>query len=227
MPTLTSPTQERLIREVRTILKQPRAENSRWSDMELGQYLNDAISQYFLIINEVAEGQFDKKTTLNLVSGTETVALPSDFFSLKALYKHQNNQDVILNYDNQILDSRSTANDSTGSDSYQPSYYFRAQNLVLNPIPGFSETGGLVIEYTAFPDTILFGTDSLTAGIAPVFKELVVMYSVFKAKMADDLHSGTQTAAPAQAHLGVLYENFRTQVSERSKYPLFVKAFNP
>lgn len=227
MATLSSPTQERLIREVRTILKQPRAENSRWGDMELGQYLNDAISQYFLVINDVAEGQFDKKTTLSIVSGTETVALPSDFFSCKALYKVQPTQDVLLRYDNQILDSRRNITDSSSSTSYEPTYYFRATNLVLNPIPGFSETGGLSIEYTAFPDTILFGTDSMTAGIAPVFKELVVMYAVFKAKMADDLHSGTQSAGPAQKHLGDLYTNFKSQVADRSKYPIFVKPFNP
>jgi hypothetical protein len=60
MGTLSSPTQERLVREVRLFLKQPKQENSRWSDSEISSYLNDAIQKYFLVINQVAEGQFDK-----------------------------------------------------------------------------------------------------------------------------------------------------------------------
>jgi hypothetical protein len=226
MATLSSPTVEKLLTETRIMLNQPRRENSRYTDPELTGYFNDAIAQYFLVLNEQSEGQFDKTTTLNLVSGTGTITLPTDFFSLKTLYKRQGDTDVILAYNNEILDDRVNIGQGSSS-SYTPSYYFRGNSLVLNPIPGFSETSGLILEYTAFPETILLGGDSITAFISPLFKEMVVMYAVFKAKMKDDLTSGTQTAAPAQKHLGDLYTNFKHQVSDRSKYPTFIKPFNP
>lgn len=217
-----------MIREVRLFLKQHKQENSRWSDSEILSYLNDGIQKYFLVINQVAEGQFDKTTTLDVTNGTETVALPSDFFTLKALYANQNGLNKILVYDNNMTLSYATANLQSSPSLYEPTYYFRGNSLVLRPVPAFTSSNGfLVLEYTAFPDTMLSGSDSMTAGISPLFKELVVMYAVYKCKMTDDSVNGAQTRAAVQAHLADLYNNFKEQVVDRSKYPLKIQAFNP
>lgn len=226
MATLSSPTQERLIREVRLFLNQPKQENSRYSDSEISSYLNDAVQKYFLVINQVAEGQFDKSVNLSITSGTETVTLPSDFFSAKALYAVQGTTNKVLVYDNNITLSYDTATNG-GSSTYQPSYYFRGNTLVLRPIPGFTSSTYLLLEYTAFPDTIITGSDLLTAAISPLFKELVVMYAIYKCKMKDDLVNNGQTRIPVQAHLSDLYNNFKEQVVDRSKYPLKIQPFNP
>lgn len=226
MAALTSPTLERLIREIRVILNQPKAENSRWSDAELGNYVNDAIQKYFLVINEAAEGQFDKSASLTTVSGTETVDLPSDFFTIKALYSVQNNDRILLRYDNNIVSGYDAATNG-GSSNYEPSYYFRGNKLVLRPIPGFSSSTALSLEYTAFPETLLTGSDTMTVAISPLFKELVVMYGVYKAKMKDDLVNGSNTRGAAEAHLADLYNNFKHQVVDRSKFPLRITPFNP
>lgn len=214
------------MRETRLLLRQPKSENSRWSDAEIASYLNDGIQKYFLHINEVGEGQFDKTVDLDLVANTETVALPTDFYSVKALYRKQGTARQILRYNNNIIGSY----DTTGASgtSYTPQYYFRVNNLVLRPIPGASETGGLVLEYTSFPEVLLYGGDSLTAGISPLFKELCVVYAAYKCKITDDsTSSGNQTRQALKEHLSDLFEQFKHQVVERSKYPNFITPFNP
>lgn len=74
---------------------------------------------------------------------------------------------------------------------------------------------------------MFFGADSLTAGISPIFKDLVVMYAVYKAKLKDDLNNGTNTRTAAEEHLGDLYKNFKHHVEERSKSPQFVTPWEP
>lgn len=227
MATLVAPSLERLIRDARILLSQPRAENSRFSDSELSGYANDAIQQIFLTVNEASEGQFDRSTSLNIVSGVETVALPTDCFSIKALYKVQGTvnrrleyrQNIVMDYDNSATNS--------GSTTYEPYYYLRGNNLVLRPIPGFSETASLVLEYTAYPSVLVYGGETLDNGISPLFKELIVMYVVSKAKLKDDLTSGGNSRVAAQEQFSGLYANFKHQLMERSKSPQYITPFEP
>lgn len=227
MATLVTPTLEKLIQDARVMLNQPRAENSRYTPAAMTTWANNAIRQIFGIVNKQAEGQFDKTTTLNIVLNTETVALPTDCFSIRALYKVQGTvnrrleykPDVILDYDNNSQNS--------GSTTYEPYYYLRGNNLVLRPIPGFSETGGLILEYTAYPQILVSSADTLDAGVSPLFEELITSYVIYKAKMQDDLAGGGSSRVPAQEHMADLYRNFKDQLSERSKAPLYISPFEP
>ncbi len=227
MSTLVAPTLERLIRDARVLLGQPKAENSRWSDSELSSYANDAIQQIFLFINEIGEGQFDKSANLDIASGVETVDLPSDCFAIKALYKVQGTVNRRLEYRQSVLSDYDNNSNSSGSSAYEPYYYLRGNKIVLRPTPGFTEANSLVIEYTAYPSVLLYSADSLDNGISPLFKEMVVMYIVSKAKLKDDLVSGGNSRNAAETHLGNLYVNFKHQLSERSKAPQYVSPFEP
>lgn len=178
--------------------------------------------QYFLHINEVAEGQFDKSTTLDITNGQDTIALPSDFFTIKVLFKKMDTQYRPLTYRNNMIEPYDNVLAVTNSEAYEPLYYLRGNNIILRPAPGFSETAGLLLEYTAFPDQLLFGGDAMSAGISPVFRSLVVMFAVYKAKLKDDMVSGGNTADKAMQHLSDLYKNFKHQVSERAKYPQYI-----
>ncbi len=227
MPAVVQPSLERIIRDARIALRQQKAENSRFTDAELTGYANDAIQQIFAITNETSEGQFDKTTTLNIVSGAETVALPTDCFAVKTLYKVQGTVNRRLEYKQTVLDDYDNNATNSGSTTYEPYYYFRANNIVLRPIPGFSETAGLVIEYTSYPDVLVYGGDILTSGISPVFKELVVSYVISKAKFADDLSGGGQGFDLANSRMLGLFKEFRHQMIERSKAPQYVTCFEP
>lgn len=209
------------------MLNQPKPENSRFTDAELTGYANDALQQIFLTVNEAGEGQFDKIINLDILSNTETVSLPVDCFAVKALYKKQGTINRRLEYHQNIINDYDNTASNSGSSSYEPYYYFRGNSLVLRPIPGFSETGGLVLEYTAYPQVLVYGSDNLDSGMSPLFKELIVMYVVFKAKLKDDLSGNGQGVSKAQQHRDDLFKQFRHQLMERSKAPQYVNTFEP
>ena len=162
---------------------------------------------------------------IDLISGQDTYDLPTDLYQIRTLHKVCTGTNQILRYDNNLSDSYFTDQLST-PNTYQPTYHFIDNQLVLRPKPGFNETGGLVMVYTAFPETLIVGGDVLTAGIAPIFKELVVNYAVYKAKLKESSVQGGNTYAPIAQHLSALVAQFRTSVADRSKYPQSIKPFD-
>lgn len=226
MATLASPTLGKLLTNVRNFLGQPNPSNSRWSDQELTEYLNEAVRMYFAEVILNAEGQFSAVSDLNIVSDTETVDLPTDFYEVIRLYKKTNDSYEILSYQNNLTDGYTTQGGSGGS-TYFPYYFFRGNKLVLRPTPNFSETAGLRLEYIQFPDTMVNGGDSLTSSVSPIFKQLIEMYAVYKAKVQESLTNNTNLYGPAQENLTSIYGMFKTAISGRSKSPQYTVPFNP
>lgn len=225
MANLSSPTLDRLLKEVRITLRQPSADNSTWSDAEIIMYLNDAVRVYFLEVLKSGEGQFDATADLDLTSADDTVPMPDDCFQIKALYRKDSSTYTPLVYKNNT--TVAYTQDTAAGGMYYPYYYLRGNDIVLRPIPGFTETAGLRIEYTAFPETVIWGGDVLTSSVSPLFKEMIIFYAVYKCKLADDMVNGSNTSAPAVMHLGQLFKQFKETVSPRSLYPQFVTPFNP
>lgn len=230
--TLSSPTLQNLLTDVRTMLRQRNPANSTWLDDELTSYLNEAINQYFLECVSVNEGYFTVQTgsmsnpDLDIVTNVETVALPDDCFQVKNVWKAVDNGWVSLNYRNTLNESY-FSNTGTTLDSYFPAYMFQGNNLVLRPTPNASQTAGLRIEYLQFPDTLIYGGDVLTNQVAPVFKQLLVMYAVYKAKLSESLTNGVDMSALPKSNLDQLYQLFKDTIAKRSKNPTYVQAFNP
>lgn len=226
MGTLASPVLQDLITSARNMLNQPDQSNSFWSDLELTDYANEAIRVYFSELASTDEGYFTAIDDLDITSGTETVTLPSDFFQIKTLYKKVNNGYIALPYRN-VLDEGYSTQGGTSNDTYLPFYFFRKNTIVLRPTPQFSETDGLRIEYLQFPDTLVNGGDALTNQISPVFKQVVEMYMVYKAKLKESLVSGVRTHDVAAENLGELTKQFKDMIALRSKSPTAVKPFIP
>lgn len=226
MATLSSPTAQNLLSDVRTQLNQRDPTNSFWKDDELLGYLNDAVSVYFLEAAQANEGYFTAITDLNIVSGTDTVVLPSDCFQVKRVLKKVTDGYVACMYRNEITQGVATQGGSNSS-SFIPSYYFRGNSLVLAPVPQFAETGGIRLEYIQFPDQMIYGGDSLTSQVSPIFKQLIIMYAVYRAKLRESMVNGVnmyQVPADALAGLVPLY---RDSLPKRSKGLTFVQPFNP
>lgn len=240
MSILTSPDANQLISNVRSMLNQPDANNSFWTDDELLQYLNDAIKRYFTIVIEYGQGQFTTTGRLSITGGTETVALPDGssvydaiatstllppFFMIKSVAKAVGNGYEMLEYQNNLTAGWST-NASSGT-GYMPYYYLRGNSLVLRPSPAASETGSLLVEYVYFPYILLNGGDSLHADIAPTFQELIEMFAVYKAKLKESLVTGANTYSGAVDHVTMLTQQLRDIMSKRSMGPTFVQQWNP
>lgn len=230
MAAVVVPTLERIIRDVRIRLNQPKAENSRWSDTELTEYINEALQQMFLTINEACEGQFDKITSpgLNTTNAVETVVLPTDCFAIRGVWFKQGTINRRLEYRQNIMEDYANDASTNGQANYEPYYYLRGNNLVLRPIPGFTSTNGpLVIEYTAYPNVLVYGGDTLDSGISPLFKQLLVAYAVTEAKRKDDLVTNGSSRTAAESHLADLWHNFKHQLLERSKAPQYITPYEP
>lgn len=224
---LSTPTLGRIITNVRSMLNQPNASNSNWSDTQLTLWINQGIQRYFGEVVQNVEGQWTKAALLDIVTGVETIDLPSDFFEIKNLWKVVSDGAVILPYQNSISDSYSTISGNTGGDTYFPSYYFRENKIVLRPYPNYSETGGLRLEYIYFPETMLNAGDTMTSNVAPIFSELIEMYAVYKAKTQQSLVNGSDMASLAERNLSALHQQLLDLIKNRSKFPSFVKPFSP
>lgn len=226
MATLSAPTLQNLLTNVRSLLNQPDSNNSFWRDTELTEWLNEGVRLYFSEVVQMNEGQFNAQTDLNITTDTETVALPSDCFQVKNLYKKVTDGYEILPYRNNVTESYSTRG-GTSSNGYFPAYYFRANNIVLRPIPNFTESSGLRLEYIQFPETMVNGGDTMTAQVSPIFKNVVEMYAVYKAKLKESLVNGINTYGGAEENLGALVKQLRDALSGRSKNPTYIIPFSP
>ncbi len=145
---------------------------------------------------------------------------------MKGLYRKVANGYELLPYRNNISEGYSTAG-ATGGDAYLPYYYLRGNSLVLRPGPGFSETGGLRLEFIEFPETMITGGDSMTSQVSPIFKDLIEMYAVYKAKLTESLVTGVNTYAPALQNLNDLFTAFKEAIPQRSEGVTGVIPFNP
>lgn len=181
---------------------------------------------YFAEVLKNSEGLFVTTTDLSVTSGTETVALPSDFFECRALYIQRNNGYDILPYQPNLTDGYAT-NTGTGSTLYSPYYFFRANNLVLRPVPDFTASSILRLEYTQFPDTMVNGGDAMTSQVSPVFKQLIEMYAIYKAKLKESLANGIDLTAVPKANRDEIFRLFIDTINKRSEYPEFIQAWSP
>lgn len=228
MATLTSPTIDDLIVDVRRMLRQPSAANSTWTDEELGQYLDEAVRRYFVEAVQRMEGAFVTTTTLECTSGSETIALPSDFFKIKNLYIKINGGYRLLNYRNNLTAGYETTAGDTTAENYAPDYFFRSSSLVLHPVPNFTSTGGtFLLEYVQFPTTMVTGGDSLTYNVSPIFKDLIETYAAYKAKLIESATNGVDTYSGFLNNLNDLFAAFKEVLGQQSANPTFVIPWNP
>lgn len=231
MSVLTSPTLGRLISNVRNLLGQPNSSNSTWTDQELTEYLNEGVRLYFAEVVKNFEGYFtvttDPSSNLSYVADTDTVALPTDCYQVKAVYIKRQQGWSILEYLNDLTHGYATNVGSGSPNTYQPYYFFQGNNIVLRPVPNQSYANSLKVDYIQLPDQMVNGGDSLTNQVSPIFKQLIEMYAVYKAKLKQSMVSGTDLTALPKENLAEIYGNFKNAITPRSAYPLFTEPFSP
>jgi len=215
-----------MLQSIRNMLNQPDPNNSFWSDSELLEYINEGVRIYFAELTNIDEGHFVTTASLNITSGSRTIALPSDFFKVKVLYRVDGNDRIPLNYRNNLTGGFSTDGNTSGS-GYLPDYYFQGNNLVLVDTPNFTEASGLFMEYVQFPETMLNGSDQLTAQISPVFRQVVERYATYMAKLKESLTNGAVIPPSLTQNLADVVQQFRDIIAIRSKNPTYVTPFNP
>lgn len=235
MATLTSPTLGKIISNVRNLLGQTNAANSKWTDDELTEYINEGVRLYFAEVVKNYEGYFTISTdpqsggsgNLSYTAGSDLVALPSDCFQVKCAYILRPQGWSILEYRNDLTHGYWTGGGNGNPNVYQPFYFFQGNNMVLRPMPNQSSSNAIKLDYIQLPDQMVNGGDTLTNQVSPVFKQLIEMYAVYKAKLKQSMSTGTDLTALPKANLGEIYANFKNTIMPRSAYPLYTEPFNP
>jgi hypothetical protein len=174
---LSPPTLGKLLSSVRSMLNQPLASNSNWTDSQLTLWINQGVQRYFSEVVQNVEGHWTKAAPLNIVSGSETIALPSDFFEVKGIWKVTANGRVPLPYRNNLSDAVATVDGGSGSETYFPAYSFIENSIKLNPIPNYSETAGLYAVYKAkLQESLVNGVNMY----GPAQESVAALYSQFE-----------------------------------------------
>ena len=223
---LASPTLGKLLTNVRNMLNSPSSTNSFWSDAEIIEYINEAIRLHYQECALNNEGLYTVSTMLDITANSESVTLPTDFFEGRALYKQVTNGYMILPYQNSINENYITTG-GTSQEAYIPSYFFQGNSIILRPVPNFSQSQGLKLDYIQFPDQLFNANDSLSAQISPVFKQLIERYAIYQAKLKESMVNGGNMHLIAKDSLDNIYQLFKEVVKNRSKYQQYVQPWNP
>lgn len=226
MATLSTPTLDDLILEVRALINQPNPDNSWVSNDELVLWLNEAIRRYFAELVTNSEGQFATTANLNIVANADSISLPSDCFSVRVLWRTTTAGYISCRYIQGAAQASYSTLGDTGGDGYIPSYYIRGNNIILRPVPAFSETSGLKLEYIQFPTTLVDSGDSISTQVSPVFRDLIIAYAAYKAKLRQS-GGNIDLVSFFKQNLEDLFRAFKDSVTPRSDYPQYVIPFNP
>jgi hypothetical protein len=132
-------------------------------DNFIDQSANEGFYKYALMLMKATQGYFETTALLDIVAATETIALPSNFSNQPShlgtviVEKIVSGARVPLRYRRRYDEANSTTGGSSG-ESFIPTYDFRGNNLVLEPTPVSSETGGIRLTYKALPPKIRSST---------------------------------------------------------------------
>ena len=117
----------------------------RYPDVELTTYVNQSYRFYWnKLVNASYNGILATPASLNIVATVATIALPADFYKIKNILRVLSDKKVPLYYREGYEDYVYT---NFGMSIYAPTVRVRGSNLLLNPLPQSSETGGIEVEY--------------------------------------------------------------------------------
>ncbi len=154
---------------------------SFWDATEINSYINAAYDYYYaLAVDENYPGLLSAPAILNIVSGTETVALPSDFFKVKMLERVFTTKTVACQY----IDRLDGANLLTSTDQsyYVPTWKIVGANIVLEPTPSASYVGGLKLNYWPVSVAMVADIDTPIAGFRSPWHRMLPIRAAIMAK---------------------------------------------
>lgn len=226
MATLSAPSLAEIIIEVRALIGQPDEDTSNVSNESLTYWINEAVRRYFAELVQNSEGQFATVVDLNLVANTESVALPTDCFRVKNLFRKVSDGYISMRYVQGTLDSSYSSSGDSSGDGYVPSFYIRGNDLILRPIPLDAETAGLKLEYIHLPDTLVDSGDYVTSQVNPLFRDLIIAYTAYKAKLVEG-NGNIDLTASYRENLNDLFTAFKESVTPRADSPQYSRPWNP
>lgn len=125
-------------------------------------------------------------TSLDIVAATATIALPSNFAFARLVERVITSGTVPLWWNERFDSPNYTAGVTSSSDYYLPHIRFEGVNLVLEPTPLESVTGGIKLTYYFLPTRLSNNTDTPSAAFHEFYHDLLVGYCVIQAKSKEE-----------------------------------------
>lgn len=162
-----------------------------WTDNELNDYINDGYFYYWQWLIDARNPAILKRTSLDITSGVDTITLPSDFLTARLVERVFDSATVPMQYAPRFDSSKST-NGTVASSllGYLPSYDFFGSNLVLNPTPQETISGGILLTYMFAATRLSNDTDTPNAAFPDLFHDLLVGWCVIQAKDKEEMIGG-------------------------------------
>lgn len=160
-----------------------------WTDDELNDYINEGYLYYWQWFISAKNPGAIKNTTLNIVGGTASIALPADFCMARLVERVLSTGTFPLWYSERADLPNYTAGVPSGNDTYLPKVRFEGANVILEPTPSDSVTGGIKLTYYFYPDRLtadsgVSGTPN--AAFHDFFHDLIVYQCVLLAKAKEE-----------------------------------------
>ena len=192
--------------------------NIRWPLAEVTNYINQAYRFYWnKLVNASYNGILATPATLDLVAGTSTVALPSDFYKAKNIYRVLDDKSVPLDY-REGFDDYIYSEYSMGT--YMPSVKIRGSNLVFNPPPQSSVTGGIMIEYWPVITELSAVTDE--PAFTEQWQEIIPMKAALIAKAMREEEDVQNIAEMLAMEENMMNDSIQSMTNQRSSTDPYV-----
>lgn len=197
-----------------------------WSDTLLNNAINEGYFYYWQwLIQASSPNALFGPTLLNIVADTATVALPSDCIKIRLLEKLVGTEWVPLDYFERF--DTSTSSQSVGW-TYNESQNFSlvGRNLVLDPIPAESVTGGLRVTYYFRPTRLTSDSHSPNDGFDALYHDLLHLYCVKKAKAKEEgVAGGGADSTPFLSDLAQLEAQFKQSIEPATQHRSYTQLF--
>ena len=204
-----------------------------YSDTELNQYIGEGYKNYFKLMVYEGEGYFEVSTYLSLVANQEAysvAALNPPFFQISALERVLPQGTRPLEQSERRFRPNYTYSVGVGI-SYIPTFRMQSLNIILEPFPTFSETGGaglggLKLDYIyvpTFPSSSSADSFTFDANFSVTDEPLVELYATIAALESKDGMGGVSDISSFRDRLAKLEENFienltRYEAPDRVQY---------
>lgn len=198
-----------------------------WSDSLLNNAINEAYYYYWQwLIMASSPNALYGPVSLDIVADTATVALPSNCLKIRLIEKLVGEDTwVPLDYYERFEDPTSAISAGWTYNGNQ-NFSLIGRNLVLDPIPSESATGGLRITYYFRPDRLTSDTASPNDGFDPIFHDLLHLRCVKKAKSKEEaIGGGGADRGPFLDELSELEAQFKQSIEPATQHRSYTQPY--
>lgn len=198
-----------------------------WTDAELTNYINDAYLFYWQWYIDAEHPGAIAETSLNIVAGTATISLPSDFCKARLVERVYSDYTIPLQY----IERWDRANRTSGSSLFNqtPSYRIAGSNgikLILEPTPQESVTSGIKLHYFFYPLRLEDSFDEPETAFNDFFHDIIIVKAAVLAKDKEEsVAGGGSPTAGFSRYLEEREQKLKETIAQASLQRTYVEPF--